>query len=95
MSCDNIVITMTKHIDVKIRQIGNSHGVVIPKPIIEQIGFDKIAHLTVEGNMLVLRKPKKMIRSGWAKDAMAITASKKNSLVLGDFTNESDKYWDW
>ena len=45
--------------------------------------------------MLVLRKPKKQIRAGWAKDAMAVAASKQNSLVLGHFVNDADEDWDW
>ena len=45
--------------------------------------------------MLVLRKPKKQIRAGWAKGTMAVTASKQNSLVLGDFVNDADEDWDW
>ena len=45
--------------------------------------------------MPVLRKPKKMIRNGWAKDAAAIAAPKQNSLLLGDFINDADEDWDW
>lgn len=45
--------------------------------------------------MPVLRKPKKMIRAGWAKDAAAIAAPKQNSLLLGDFINDADEDWDW
>ena len=67
--------------------------IVLGRP--NNIGSDKIEHLSVEGNMLVLRKPKKQIRAGWAKDAMAVTASKQNSLVLGDFVIDADEDWDW
>ena len=44
---------------VSIRQIGNSHGVVIPKPVLPQLGLTAAegAEMTVEDSALVLRRP--------------------------------------
>ena len=48
---------MSKPLQINIRQIGNSKGVVIPKAILEQVGLDEAVELSVEGDSLVLRKP--------------------------------------
>ncbi|MDO8713980.1 MAG: AbrB/MazE/SpoVT family DNA-binding domain-containing protein [Polynucleobacter sp.] len=80
---------------LQIRQIGNSRGVVIPKAILEQVGFDDEAELVVEGGRLVLSKPKKNPREGWAEDSKAISEAGEDTLVLGDFSNEGDEDWVW
>ena len=91
----NIVITMKKQLHLQIRQIGNSRGVVIPKAILEQVGFEDEADLIIEGDRLVLSKPKKNPREGWAEDSKAIAEAGEDDLVLGDFMNEGDEDWVW
>ena len=86
---------MKKQLHLQIRQIGNSRGVVIPKAILEQVGFDNQADLVIEGDKLVLSKPKKNPREGWAEDSKAIAAAGEDGLVLGDFMNEGDEDWVW
>jgi antitoxin MazE len=86
---------MKKQLHLQIRQIGNSRGVVIPKAILEQVGFDNQADLVIEGDKLVLSKPKKNPREGWAEDSKAIFAAGEDGLVLGDFMNEGDEDWVW
>ena len=46
-------------VHVSIRQIGNSQGVVIPKPLLGQLGLDAKAgvEMTIEDGALVLRRP--------------------------------------
>ena len=46
---NNIVIT-ARAVHVSIRQIGNSQGVVIPKPVLAQLGLDATAgvEMTIE-----------------------------------------------
>ena len=86
---------MKKQLHLQIRQIGNSRGVVIPKAILEQVGFDNQADLLIEGDKLVLSKPKKNPREGWAEDSKAIVAAGEDGLVLDDFMNEGDEDWVW
>ena len=86
---------MKKQLHLQIRQIGNSRGVVIPKAILEQVGFDDQADLVIEGDKLVLSKPKKNPREGWAEDSIVIAAAGEDGLVLGDFMNEGDEDWVW
>jgi antitoxin MazE len=79
----------------KIRKLGNSRGVLIPKPLLKQAGLEDQAEILVEGNTLVLRKPKKTPRQGWAEASKQIAARGEDALVLGDFDNEADADWTW
>ena len=60
-----------KSIHVGIRRIGNSHGVVIPKPVLAQLGLngEAGAEMPIEGDTLVLRRPASPVRGGWAEAA--------------------------
>ena len=91
---NNIVITM-RAIPVSIRHIGNSQGIVIPKPILAQLGLNGEAEMTVEGGALVLRPPSRLARTGWAEAAKKIAEAGDDSLVLGEFGNEADKDLTW
>ncbi|MCX7180213.1 MAG: AbrB/MazE/SpoVT family DNA-binding domain-containing protein [Proteobacteria bacterium] len=80
---------------VTIRQIGNSQGFVVPKPVLAQLGLEGEAEMTIEGDALVLRKPAKPIRAGWAKAAQKIAQSGDDELVMGEFANDADTELAW
>ncbi len=82
---------------VSIRKIGNSHGVVIPKPVLVQLGLDSNvgAELTIEDNALVLRKPAVRVREGWAEAARKIAEAGDDQLVMGEFANADDPELTW
>jgi antitoxin MazE len=78
-----------------IRRMGNSQGVLIPKPILQQLGLVDEAEMIVEGNTLVLRRPKSAPRSGWAQAAKELAASGDDALVWPEFPNEGDSDLVW
>jgi antitoxin MazE len=82
---------------VSIRQIGNSHGVVIPKPVLTQLGLDGEAgaEMTVEGDALVLRRTASPARAGWADAAKRIAEAGDDGLVMGEFGNAADADLAW
>jgi antitoxin MazE len=82
---------------VTIRQIGNSQGVVIPKPVLQQLGMtrESSVEMKVVGDALVLRKPVERVREGWAEAARKIAEAGDDALVLGEFGNEDDKDLAW
>jgi antitoxin MazE len=84
-----------KRTQVTIRRIGNSQGIVIPKPLLAQIGLEGHADMTIERDALVLRRPAKPTRAGWAAAARKIAESADDSLVLGEFSNEGDAELVW
>jgi antitoxin MazE len=95
-SRNNIVITM-KVMHVSIRQIGNSQGVVIPKPVLAQLGLtgEAGAEMTIEGDALVLRRPASPVRTGWAEAARKIAEAGDDELVMGEFGNAADTELAW
>jgi antitoxin MazE len=80
---------------VTIRQIGNSQGFVIPKPVLAQVGLEGEAEMTVEGDALVFRKPAAMPRSGWDVASERIAAAEDDALVMGEFGNDADADLVW
>ena len=93
---NNIVITM-RAVHVTIRQIGNSQGVVIPKPVLAQLGLDAkaVVEMTIEDGSLVLRRPASPARAGWAEAARRIAQAGDDDLVMGEFGNAEDSELVW
>lgn len=52
---------------VSVVKIGNSRGVRIPKPMLEQVGISKTAEMTVEAGRLVIEPVRPAPREGWAE----------------------------
>ena len=55
-----------KAVTVNLRRIGNSLGIVIPKPLRAQVGLARPADLTVEHGALVLGRTREVARLGGA-----------------------------
>lgn len=93
---NNIVITM-RAVHVSIRQIGNSQGIVIPKPVLAQLGLDATAgvEMTIEDGALVLRRPASPSRAGWVEAAKSIADAGDDELVMGEFGNAGDSELVW
>lgn len=80
-----------------LRKMGNSEGVIIPKPILRETGvrvsdqFD----ITVRKGAIVLTPIARDPRAGWAEESKAIHEAGDDKLVWPDFPNEADKDWQW
>ena len=77
-------------------RIGNSRGIRIPKPIIEQCGFVEKVELRVENHRLIV-SPERAPRQGWEEAFRAAGSSAEDELLLeGVGANEFDrKEWQW
>ena len=84
-----------KALPVTVRRIGNSLGVVIPKPVLAQVGLSERAEMTVERGAIVLRKPRKATRSGWADAAQSVAKLGEDELLMGEFANAADVELEW
>ncbi|WKZ88432.1 AbrB/MazE/SpoVT family DNA-binding domain-containing protein (plasmid) [Ralstonia pickettii] len=78
-----------------IRRMGNSQGVLIPKPILAQLGLEDEVDMSVEDDALVIRKPQKKAREGWAEASQAVAAAGDDALVMGEFPNADDAELVW
>jgi antitoxin MazE len=78
-----------------IRRIGNSQGVIIPKPVLAQVGLEDEAEMIVGKDCIVLRRPPNKAREGWAKASQKIAAQADDELVWPAFANEGDADLKW
>ncbi|MGE0799532.1 MAG: AbrB/MazE/SpoVT family DNA-binding domain-containing protein [Lautropia sp.] len=85
-----------KPVHIAIRNIGNSKGVVLPKPVLAQAGLDRESEveMTVDDDAIVLRKVR-TTREGWAQAAQALADAGDDTLILGEFGNEADADLVW
>ena len=70
-------------------QIGNSKGIRIPKPILEQCGFQNEVEIEIQNDKLIL-KPVKHVRKNWDKAFKEMALNKDDKLLI-DFP---ENYWD-
>ena len=75
----------------RVVRIGNSQGVRIPKPILEQTGIMEDVELEVEKNQIIIR-PISNPRVGW--DFAFKTMSEKHDDVLIHGTEDISHSWD-
>jgi antitoxin MazE len=78
-----------------IRRMGNSQGVLIPKPILAQLGLEDEVEMEVENDAIVLRKPQKKAREGWSDASKAIAEAGDDTLLMGEFPNADDAELSW
>lgn len=82
---------------LKIVSIGNSRGVRIPKPLLEQAGIENEVEIEVDGNTLVLRSVKKAPRRGWSQAFAQMAEHGDNQLLDTDrmSTSWEQDEWEW
>ena len=80
---------------VAIRKIGNSQGVLIPKPFLAQVGFEEAADMQVKNGAIEIRPIKRHPREGWAKDSRRIALAGDDKLVWPEFANDGDAELTW
>jgi antitoxin MazE len=83
--------------EIAIRNIGNSKGVVIPKLLLAQAGLEgeSTALIQVVKGSIVLSKSSKPLRAGWAEAAAAVCAHGNFNLMMGEFGNVDDAELRW
>ena len=80
---------------VAIRKMGNSQGVLIPKPILAQVGLEGTADLQVKNGVIEIRPLKRNPREAWAKDSQRIAQAGDDKLAWPEFGNEGDAELVW
>ena len=80
-----------------IRKMGNSHGVIVPKPLLTEIGAKAgdAVDMAIEQGKLVIAPRKKKSRAGWAEVCRALAAAGEGGLAWPEFANEGDKDLTW
>ena len=81
--------------EVAIRKMGNSQGVLIPKPILAQLGLEGVADLQVRDGVIEIRAVRRNPREGWADDARRLAQQGDDTLPWPDLANEGDDELVW
>ena len=81
--------------EVTIRKMGNSQGVLIPKPILAQLGLEGVADLQVRDGVIEIRAVQRNPRAGWAADASRLASGGDDAPVWPEFANADDSDLTW
>jgi len=81
--------------EVAIRKMGNSQGILIPKPILAQLGLAGTADLQVRDGVIEIRAVRRNPREGWADDARRIADHGDDVLVWPELANDGDNDLVW
>lgn len=71
----------------QVRKVGNSHGVIIPKPLLDEIGIadGDVVNLKVnKKGRIVLSPIRTEARAGWAADSKALAQAGETGRVWPD-----------
>ena len=80
---------------VAIRKMGNSQGILIPKPILAQVGLEGAADLQIRDGVIEIRPIRRNPREGWAEDAKRLAEEGDDALVWPELANECDADLVW
>jgi antitoxin MazE len=75
-------------------RIGNSRGLRLAKPLIEQLGFEDEVEMRTEGGALIIRAARHA-RAGWATAAALLSARGEGSLDAASNNRFDDEEWEW
>jgi len=80
----------------RIIRIGNSQGIRIPKPLLEQVGLAGEVELEVRSDELVIRSARRP-RSGWGVAFQAMSAAGDDALLDAEVTGSDwdEEDWEW
>jgi antitoxin MazE len=79
-----------------IRKIGNSQGILIPKPMLVEAGMETEVDISVENGTIVLRPIRDhQPRAGWADAACEIAAQGNDVPAWPEFANAEDAALTW
>ena len=80
-----------------IRRMGNSHGVIIPKPMLTQLGArpNDPVEMRVKNGALVISPVNGDPRTAWAAECKALAEAGEDGLVWPEFGNKDDDDLVW
>ena len=80
-----------------LRKIRNGSGVIIPKPMLAEIGSSTgdAIDIAVHSGGIVITPVRAGPRAGWAEDAMGIAAAGDDALVSPESANADDGDLTW
>jgi antitoxin MazE len=84
-------------VKTQIVRIGNSQGIRIPKPLLQQTGLTGKVEITAEDGTLVIR-PARKPREGWEEAFRAMVAHGEDAIlddVAPSLSSWDEEEWEW
>lgn len=80
----------------RVIKIGNSQGLRLPKPILEQTGIMEDVEIEVDKNQIIIR-PIKNVREGWDSAFKNMGENGDDELLLAENISHSwdEEEWEW
>lgn len=82
----------------KLIQIGNSQGVRIPKPLIEESGITGEVEMILRDNEIVLRSAD-TVRNGWEESFKKMAEKGDDDIIdkdeIGSLSDWDETEWEW
>lgn len=81
-----------------IRKIGNSQGIILPRPLLQQVGIEEAVELEVINGAIILRPAQQHPRAGWDEafqKALEEGHEPDKDLFDGMSNTFDDKEWIW
>ena len=80
----------------KIRNIGNSKGVILPKNVLEQCAIEEDIIIEVKNSRIIITPASVPKRKGWDEAFKMMAANGDDELVIPDvFNDENIDDWTW
>jgi len=79
---------------VRIVRIGNSQGIRIPKPLLEQAGLADEVELTLAGRSLIVTRAR-AARAGWEEAFADLAVGDDDDLIETPAPEFDDLEWTW
>jgi antitoxin MazE len=80
----------------RVIKIGNSQGLRIPKPILDQTGIMNEVEIEVENNQIIIR-PVKNVREGWEAAFKIMSEKGDDELIIDENISHpwDEEEWQW
>ena len=80
---------------VPVVKIGNSHGIRLPKNILQKLNFQDKVEMTVNDNELIIKNIEKKPRQGWNEAFARMSEKKEDKLLLPENFDDGAFEWVW
>lgn len=80
----------------KVRKIGNSVGILLPKAVLEQCSINDEVNLEVSDSSIIITPVEKKPREGWEEQFIKAGSLTDREMLIGEVANSfDDEEWTW
>ena len=79
----------------RVRDIGNSKGIILPKSFLSKCFIDKEVILEIKDNQIVISPAQSEKRKGWAEAFQRMANTGDDEMIPDVFEDENTDDWTW